>query len=197
MTLDELQEVIRSGDLEEFLDNSILHGESPYFESAKVDHVVDKLSRTFGVKVAREQAFVVGSAKIGFALHPKNRRNEKRLDAFRRFSADSDIDIAVVCPDLFSAIWFELSAHSIGSAYSPWDSGKLGDYLLMGWIRPDHFPASQKLRKCNDWWDVFRELSADTILGRRQIRGALFYSLGQLRMYQLYGLQQCRNRMDI
>jgi len=140
--------------------------------------------------------YVVGSAKLNFGLFEKKTRSGEILPAFRPFRPESDIDIAVASPPLFEAIWNELSAYANAKPWMPWNSGKLGDYLVYGWLRPDHFPKGSRLRRCDDWWDTFHALSADSRLGRRTVRGALYYSLDHLKRYQLRGLNQCRLNLE-
>ncbi len=192
MTVDELKTLILTTDLVDFVDSVVLAEESEYFAAEKISYVAVALSAKFNATVLPAQIRVVGSAKLGFGLFQKKTREGDVLPAFRPFRPDSDIDIAVVCPTLFELIWQELSAHANGKPWFPWDSGKLGDYLIHGWLRPDYFPKHVRLRRCDDWWDVCNSLSADSRLGRRSIRGALFYSHEQLRNYQLRGLNQCK-----
>lgn len=196
MTVDDLRALLLGADLEEFVDSVVLADESPHFSVEQVGHVAAALSTKFATGVSPANIHVVGSAKLGFGLFKKRTREGVVLPAFRSFRPDSDIDIAVVCPTLFELIWQELSTHANSKPWMPWDSDKLGDYLIYGWLRPDHFPKHVRLRRCDDWWDVFSALSADSRLGRRTIRGALYYSREQLRKYQLRGLNQCRLKLE-
>src|SRR5690349_9620535 len=43
---------------------------------------------------------LVGSARLGYSINPKKN--------FRKFNATSDLDIAVVSPELFEKVWTEL-----------------------------------------------------------------------------------------
>lgn len=43
---------------------------------------------------------LVGSARLGYSMNPRKK--------FRRFSGDSDLDIAVISPELFEDAWAEL-----------------------------------------------------------------------------------------
>jgi len=96
----------------------------------------------------------------------------------------------VISPQLYEIIWNELSRFSFSQPYLPWDSGKLGDYMVCGWLRPDYFP-NRRLRRCDDWWDTFRRLSSQQRFGRRQVRGGLFYNFKQLKTYQSKALIEC------
>jgi hypothetical protein len=196
MTVDDLKALLLGANLEEFVDSVVLAEKSPHFSAEQVGHVAAALSTKFATEVVPAHIHIVGSAKLGFGLFQKKTRDGEVLPALRPFRPDSDIDIAVVCPIVFELIWQELSSHANSNPWMPWDSGKLGDYLIHGWLRPDHFPKHVRLRRCDDWWDVFYALSADSRLGRRTIRGALYYSLEQLRRYQLRGLNQCRLKLE-
>jgi hypothetical protein len=197
MTAEEIKSNILSGDIEDFLDSIILSGESSHFPNQNVSVVASVLSSKFSVEVASQSIYVVGSAKTGYALFKKKQRDQKILPAFRQFGADSDIDLAIVSPVLFELIWDELSMHANRKNKMPWDSGKLGDYMVHGWLRPDLFPQGKSLRRCNDWWAIFSLLSADARFGRRSVRGALYHSLEHLRRYQLRGLLNCRKYLEI
>ena len=159
MTADEFKANLLTADLEDFVDNMVLGSPSTHFPSDQVAHVCQALSERFSVALDIDQMCVVGSAKLNFGLFEKRTRSGEILPAFRPFRPDSDIDIAVASPALFEAIWNELSAYANAKPWMPWDSGKLGDYLIYGWLRPDHFPKGSRLRRCDDWWDTFRALS--------------------------------------
>src|SRR6266568_737670 len=185
MTIDELKLLLISSDVADFVDTFVLGSESQYFPLDRVSIVSRSLSAKFAIPDTTMDIRVVGSAKIGFGLKDKRTKSGELLPSFRPFRPDSDIDLAIVSPSLFVQIWDELSVHANNSPWMPWDSGKLGDYMVHGWLRPDLFPRNARLRKCDDWWDVFRALSSYSRLGRRAIRGALYYSLEHLRRYQL------------
>ncbi len=79
----------------------------------------------------------------------------------------------------------------------PWDSGKLGDYMLYGWLRPDYFPNDVRVRECDAWWDEFRRFSGSPRFERHQVRGGLFYSREQLRLYMMRSIQECINAEEL
>lgn len=196
MTVDDLKTQLRSADLEEFVDSVVLTTESPHFSNDQIRHVSTSLAAKFSIEIDSVQICVVGSAKLGYGLFKKRTKTGVVLPAFRPFRPESDIDLAIISPHLYEIIWDELSTHANNFPWMPWDSGKLGDYMVYGWLRPDHFPKNIRLRRCDDWWDVFRALSSDSRLGRRSIRGALYHSLDHLRRYQLRGLNQCRAELE-
>lgn len=190
MLVDDLKKRLLAGDLEDIADE-LLAGPPIHFSELQVDTVISTLAAKYGVEKDTINASIVGSAKLGFSLLEKfHKETRTTLPQFRLFNADSDVDIAIVSPALFRLIWDELSTHADLTPRMPWDSGQLGDYMIHGWLRPDHFPKNCRLRRCDDWWDVFRSLSFKRTMGMRKIRGALYYSHDQLRRYQIRGLKQ-------
>ena len=191
MSPEDFKVLLQDGDLDQIADNVLLDGEAVHFSQPQVEVVANKLVSTFGIGEESIQIKIVGSGKLGFSLLEKwDRNNRILLPQFRLFSAESDIDVAVISPSIFRLVWDDLGRHADLAARMPWDSGQLGDYMIHGWLRPDHFPKHVRLRRCDDWWDAFRSLSARRAFGFRKIRGALYYSHDQLRRYQMRGLQQ-------
>lgn len=190
ITVETFRDKIRKNEFEFLLDNVILSATAVHVTNANIEYLRNSLSSAFHIPLDTISLCVVGSAKLGFAVTEK-RVGATVLPRYRLFSAYSDIDVVVISPPLFDLIWSELSAFSHRAARFPWNSGFLGDYLVCGWLRPDHFPIRERLRRCDDWWDLFRELSADPRYGRRKVRGGLFYSLEHMRRYQTRALHEC------
>jgi hypothetical protein len=185
-----------TSDLDEFVENAILGAESRHFDDKNVDLVRKKLSEKLNVTIRKEEVYVVGSAKLGYGLFEKKTRDGNVLPAFRAFGPDSDIDIAITSLSIFREMWNELSVYSNNQAVFPWNSGRLGDYLIFGWLRMDLYPRNVRLPKRDAVWDTFASLSSDYRLGRKAIRGAFYYSRDQLKLYQLRGLHQCRRKLE-
>lgn len=193
MSPDDFKEILRSGDFEQIADDVLLAGPVQNFSQFQMEAVATTLAAKFGIQRETVKIKIVGSGKLGFSLLEKRDRNTGNvLPQFRPFSAISDIDVAVISPTLFGLVWDELAKHADLTARMPWNSGQLGDYMVHGWLRPDHFPKNVRLRRCDDWWDVFRTLSASRAFGLRKIRGALYHSHDQLRRYQIRGLRECQ-----
>jgi hypothetical protein len=193
MTVEDFRELLRTRDFEAVLDEVLLSDDAIHVEPAHMQYIKIRLSERFAVDVASIRLIVVGSAKLGFSIVEKKKKDQPTLPRYRPFSADSDVDLAVICQPIFKHIWDELSEHSFGVPYYPRQSNKLGDYLVCGWLRPDHFPKNVRLRSCDDWWKLFSELSSQQFLGRNKIRAALFYSIEQLSLYQSKSLRDCVN----
>jgi hypothetical protein len=190
ITVEEFRERIRRNEVEFLLDTVLVGNGATHVSIPDIEHIRATLSAKFDVPANLIDVWIVGSAKIGFAITEKRLPSGVVLPRYRQFSAHSDIDVAVVSPALFDLVWNELSTYAHRVARLPWNSGLLGDYLVCGWLRPDHFPMV-RLRRCDDWWDLFRFLSADTRYGRRRVRGGLFHSLAHMKRYQARALNEC------
>jgi hypothetical protein len=196
VTPEEFCNQLLTNDIEDVVDNVLLGGEAIHFNADQQRQVSRAVCSKFGVDEADLDLRIVGSAKLGFSISEKRKNGGTSLPRFRLFSPESDVDIAIVSERVFESIWDELSRHAYRKPWMPWDSGKLGDYMIYGWLRPDHFPKNVRLRRCDDWRDLFSRLSADSRFGRRAIRGALYHSLEHLRRYQLRGLSECRSALE-
>lgn len=192
MELEEFRSRILNDSIENILNEIILSDESVHVTNEQNEFIRKTLSEKFNVPIDDIKLIIVGSAKLGFSISEKS-RNEIFFPRYRLFSPESDIDIAIISKPIFDAIWNELSNYSFNIPYYPWRSNKLGDYLICGWMRPDHFPKKVRLRKCDDWWDTFRDLSSRQFLGRRKIRAGLFYGIEYLKTYQSKALIECKN----
>lgn len=185
------RERIRDGQAEALLEEVLLAEEALHVEVANIEHLRSALGAKFTTPASEVKVWIVGSAKLGFAITEKRTRGGTVLPRYRPFSPVSDIDVAVVSTAIFDLIWGELSTHAHQTPRLPWDSGPLGDYLVCGWLRPDHFPIRERLRRCDDWWDLFRSLSVDARFGRRKLRGGLFYSVEHMKQYSRRALKEC------
>jgi hypothetical protein len=173
---------------ETIVDEIILKDDALHVTAANRDFLVSRLSTVFSVDRSEIRLWIVGSAKLGFSITEK-RKDGRLFPRYRSFSPLSDIDAAIVSPKIFRLIWDDLSIHANGYAKTPWDSGELGDYMIYGWLRPDHFPSH--VRRCDDWLDEFRNLSSNPRFARRSVRGGLFYSVSDLRRYQQRAVNEC------
>jgi hypothetical protein len=90
----------------------------------------------YGLKAAVAEQFqihpneiiVVGSAKLGFSIAPTKR--------YRAFGETSDIDVAIVSPQLFDHVWHEVLEY-LDSARSWENRREFSNYFVRGWVRPD------------------------------------------------------------
>jgi hypothetical protein len=194
ITVDEFRSKLRCEPIESIVDSVLLAPGAVHVSGDNIDQIANTVGAKFGVHRSEIDVRIVGSAKIGFSLTEKRLRDGTVLPRYRAFSPTSDIDVAILSTEIFDLIWDELSSYAHRALRLPWDSGPLGDYLICGWLRPDYFPIRARLRLCDDWWDAFRSLSADSRFGRRKVRGGLFHSLDHMKRYQMRALAECSHR---
>jgi hypothetical protein len=192
ISLDEYRKLCAERPAEDIVEAILLADDAVHVSTSNRKYVLTTLARCFGMQEACVHVHVVGSAKLDFSIvEKKNRKTGEVLPRYRPFGPDSDIDLAIVSSELFHVIWEDLSIYAHGQPWMPWNSGRLGDYMLYGWLRPDLFPQGGRVRKCDDWWDQFRRFSSDLRFGRRHVRGALFESTSQLRRYLRRAVVEC------
>lgn len=145
-----------------------------------------RIAGKFGV--AQDQIFIVGSAKLGFSIAPEKR--------FREFNDSSDIDVAIVCPELYLKIWYEIFNYSRSGSY--WANAKECEhYCFRGWIRPDKLPLSQAYPFAKEWWDFFQALTRSNQFGPYEIRAAIYHSKPFIDGYQRLSIDMCKQHLGI
>ncbi len=195
MDLATLKASITSREADDFVREFILSADCLHVTSAAIEHIRSNLSDAVGIKIEPEEMVVVGSAKLGFGLFEKKRRDIDPLPRFRPFSPASDIDVAICSPQVFDTVWKELCDYAIGQPWLPYIMKNTGNYLVYGWLRPDQVPFEARLRTLDGFQDRLRKLSNDKILGRRKISGAIYRDVSFLSKYQTRGIAQCRKEL--
>jgi hypothetical protein len=190
-TVEEFRSSLQGADAGAIVDEWLLAPGAKYVGQADIDYIQIQLAARYGMPITEVQVWITGSAKLGFSISEKRKPNVPSLPRYRTFGPSSDIDVAVVSRPIFELVWRDLSLHSHRQPRFPWVSGRLGDYLVCGWLRPDHFPRNVRLDRCDNWWDVFRQLSAEPRFRRRPVRGGLFHSTDQLRSYLSRAVAEC------
>jgi hypothetical protein len=190
-TVEEFRKALIGAEAPDLVDRYLLAPEAAHVNVADRDHIASSIAASFGLSVSDLSVIITGSAKLGFSISEKHLKDGTKLPRYRLFSARSDIDVAVISRLLFDQLWHELSAHSHSSPLFPRKAGRLGDYLVCGWLRQDHFPAHTRLPRCDAWADSFRRLSANSRFRRRKVSGGLFSSLHHLRQYMSRAVRDC------
>lgn len=119
-------------------------GEEPYGEFHFKKDIAAAL------KVHIRDIVIVGSAKLGFSIKPQI-IDKNILYLFKEFDSQcredpdaepSDIDVAIVSDKLFNEQLENLYEYTQGykSYRDDGKHGKLADYVLKGWLRPDYVP---------------------------------------------------------
>ena len=196
MSPDEFKDLIPRLTDSEIVTQVVLPGAAAHVTDENIMYLSRRIAETFGVGTDEIRLHVVGSAKLGFSLSEK-RKNGTILRRYRPFGAGSDIDLAIISARVFNMIWSDLSNYAYRKArFMPWDSQKLGDYLVHGWLRPDHFPKA-RLPRCDSWKDLFRSLSSDRRFGWKPVRGGLFYAESDMVSYYSRSVKECRLALEL
>lgn len=129
---------------------------------------------------------VVGSSKLGFAIHAKKKDGIEVLPAYRPFGENSDIDLSICSPKLFNLLWHEISAYFNTMAKMPYRHRKLGEYLAYGWLRQDHLPATAAphLVKCSSLRMTRGIIRNNKDRGHPLLDIGIFHDLEHLKLYQ-------------
>ncbi len=174
------------------MDTSSIH-----ISNEQIEFIRARISESVRIDIKPSEIVIVGSAKLGFGLFNKKRREQNPLPAFRPFGPESDIDVAVCSPSLFDTVWAELSDYALAKPWMPFKMNKTGDYLVYGWLRPDQVPKEARLRTLDSFNDRLMQLSRSPQLKRRKISGAIYRDLTFLKKYQIRGVSQCRKELII
>lgn len=151
-----------------------------HVDDASIEHIRKVVAASYGIDPSGLDVRITGSAKIGFTTFDKKLEDGSLRPRYSQFDFSSDIDVSIIAPNLFQSIWLELASYSAKKTHFPWRSERLGDYLVCGWLRPDHFPKVTQLYQTQEWWPTFERLSRSSRFGRRKVTGALFQSFDHL-----------------
>lgn len=197
-TVDEIKEALTSQAPEEFFNNYILGHHAENFSVDKIRFVAEVIANEYGEKINENEILVVGSSKLGFALHNKKKRDNTVLPAFRSFGEASDIDISICSPSLFTAFWHEISAYLSRSRIMPNRQGNLGDYMAHGWLRQDQLPpyVIRHLVKCGSLKKVCGIVRKDRDRGHPMANLGIFYDIEHLKIYQVRSIGICRDQLE-
>lgn len=196
--VDELKDKIVASDPEQFFEECVVSECTDQFGVERVDFVANVLSREYSVDVSRDDLVVVGSSKIGFALHDKIKKGEVIAPAFRPYGADSDIDLSICSASLFKLLWHEISEFACRQKYIPYEYKKLGSYLTYGWLRQDHFPrqGDARLIRCDNLLTCRGRVRRDRSLGHPKVDFGIFYSIEHLKFYQARSIRLCKQKLE-
>lgn len=178
--LEEFKADLKSLTAKQIVRKYILNGRCHALTDDKHYQLKESVCEHFNIEF--NNVVLVGSGKLGFSI-----KSEKR---FLAFGDDSDIDIAVISPELFTKVWEEAYLYKKSGAYWP-KSSEFFRYLSEGWIRPDKLPSSNYFHFSKNWWDFFNELTSTKKFGPYKIRAGLYHSLFFLQEYQMICVTQC------
>lgn len=120
------------------------------------------------LEVHPAELFMVGSAQLGFSLHPDH--------LLRAFSAESDLDVVVVSPTIFDAAWRDLLQRRGDPALLETEQKRLfkktRENFFDGYLRPDHLPTGSQLLR--SWFPRLAGPFKSTVAQKHDVRAWLF-----------------------
>lgn len=103
------------------VDRHVIFGDSYILDKDSYFRLKEQVADHF--KIHPPQVVMVGSGKLGFSIAPHKR--------YRSFGETSDLDIAIVSPNLFDRIWEEVFKARGTLGYWPGESD-FSYYLMQG-----------------------------------------------------------------
>jgi len=159
--------------------SAVFIGAQPHEEPNFKCEVARASFTAFGIRAHPFQLIITGSAHLGFSPVPG--KLGKPFD-----SASSDIDIAVVSPELFDLWWTELQSGGLEPAVREIVSRD----LFWGFINPANV---RDLSDCGaKWWRLFGNLSTDRAAG---VRGRLYRTFWSMQSYHKLGIFHGRREL--
>lgn len=173
-------------DINYILDRYFHSGESHAFvgappgEEAKLKNEVARaLYAAFQIRVHPYQLVICGSAHLGFSPVPD--KFGKPFDP-----ANTDIDLAVVSPELFDQWWTELQTSGLDE---PTRTVVSRD-LFFGFMNPANI---RDVSSCGmKWWQVFGGIKTDRAQG---VRGRLYRNFWSMQSYHRLAVVWGRQRL--
>lgn len=168
----------------------------PNVTQASIEFASELIREKFNLsKSSGLSLIIVGSAKLGFSFTES--RTPKFKPRYRSYDPEnSDIDMAVVSPELYEKLWSSISQYGSLKQF-PWrNSGDLGIHMLHGWIRPDEFPKNPP-SACREWKDVYNKLCTSQHFRHKKLRCAIYHSMGFLEGYQVRGVMDAKNNLGV
>lgn len=191
VSVDEFRGLLKAASEYDIVKDVLLKGPAKHVSEQDIEYIRNILAASYAVDKYKIRIVITGSAKLGFSLCEKKVRGSQPLPRYRSFSAQSDIDVAVICDPIFDKLWLELAKHYSSQPWFPPNTGNLGHYLAVGWLRPDFFPKYSRLPFCDNWFSTFGKISRNTRFGRRRVNGGTFRSEDHLIQYLARSVRDC------
>ena len=115
ITIPEFRQKITDSQIEFLLEEIMLAPGAKHVSDVNIQYIASSIAMKYGINEKDLEVCITGSAKLGFSLVEK-RQNGNRLPRYRDFSANSDIDVAVISKSLFEIIWTDLSTRGFKKA---------------------------------------------------------------------------------
>jgi len=177
----------------DFCRKHILHGTPFVFENR--DEEFYEFRKRIGekFKIPFYEIYITGSAKLGFSPFKR-----------KAFDLDSDIDIALVSPNLFESIMSDIAEYQtqfrknrrVVSDQELRMYHEFLEYVALGWIRPDKLPVSFQMKAFkDDWFEFFRGISSGkSEVGNYLVNAGVFKSYEHLENYIFSGVKDLKRR---
>jgi hypothetical protein len=123
-------------------------------------HVANEISSAYTLNCHPHNVVVCGSAHLGFSAAPN--RNLGRPFSF----VESDIDVAVLLPELFDRWWLEMVHPKVSLGEGRVD---IADDLLNGFISPQFVRDSTEIGR--RWWRLFGQFTSGDF---SKVRGRVY-----------------------
>ena len=130
--------------------------------------IANSVQSEFEIKCHPLEVVVCGSAHLGFSPSPTEKLG-------RPFDVEkSDIDVAVLLPELFDRWWYELLEIRADDV----SRRRIADNLLNGLIDPQTVHQDTEIGK--KWWRLFGRMTA---VGNNKVRGRIYRSAWFMQNY--------------
>jgi hypothetical protein len=164
----------------------IIYEGAPYvFEGAEEKYLTLKETIASHFAIHPDTIKMVGSAKMGFSISPKQ--------TWRELNDDSDIDMVLISERIFDTFWKEIFRFNIDlvarTRLADKRYFKFLDYFFSGWLRPDLFPFNNSTKE--KWFEYFRSISYGDY-GYRKITCAIFRDMDFFQTYHAMNIRQLR-----
>lgn len=154
---------------------------------SKMSHAVlrERVAAELDIHPNRD-VYTVGSAKLGFSIKPTRR--------YGHFGNDSDIDVAIVSPELYWQLWRETREFVASKElWSTQKSKQFKEQHMQGRISPKNLPkASSLIPTATKLWEIGRSLQQERIAGPYAVTFAVWADMDALEDYQANTVAQCQ-----
>lgn len=170
----------------------IIHGIPYVFQDRENDYYEfrDCIAKNFQINF--HEVLILGSAKLGYSYYKDT-----------VFSAESDIDVALVNERLFEWYYnnicnyqYEIDKGNITMTQKEKNQYNIFlQYLIKGWMRPDMLPPKlQILSMKQDWFDFFKSISYNkSPVGNYKVAGGLFKNYHYMEKYYAESLLRIKS----
>jgi hypothetical protein len=190
MTRDEFIQSLKTEQPEKFLEQNLLRRSPIVFQGNEEEYFSWRTKLSSLIDVDPSCIMLVGSSAVGFSLNPyKN---------YKKFSDESDIDVAVVSSQYFVVAWRYLRMNlkpSLNLDYktrSAWIEHQKS-YVYWGTIAADKLLGVLPFGK--EWLAATTALASVNPTCNRDIKLRIYYDHDSFRSYQLRGIKNLRDSL--